>query len=93
VTVHLSTCSTVEIMRRKFLSLALRPLYVNITHAPDGRKSNAELKRIRNRQKPSTKIDRPPAVRITYVHVIPIMPDDLKNAGKYEYYEGTQMKT
>jgi hypothetical protein len=42
-----------------------------------------------NREKPSTKIDRPPAVRITLVLAIPIMPDDLSNAMKYEYTEGS----
>ena len=72
------------------LSLSLSPSSVIVTpHEPDGRKSNVKLNWISNRRKTSTKIDHPPAVRITLVLVIPIMPDDLKNGRKYEYNEGS----
>jgi hypothetical protein len=50
------------------------------------------MDRINDHGKTKTKIERDRAFRITLVITIPIMPNDLQNAMKYEYNEGSKDK-
>jgi hypothetical protein len=53
------------------------------------RKSYDNINGINDHGKTKTKIERPPAVPITFALAIPIMPDHLNNATEYEYNEGS----